>query len=99
MIPAGIPSATTGSRWNPVFASWSGTDVTKETASIIVTDDNCASSEAGVEEAGFAYDSTRKVTYPLISTRLAEVLLFALILLTGMPVPLLPVKLLGSILW
>jgi magnesium-transporting ATPase (P-type) len=49
---------------------------------------------AGVEEGRFAYDNIRKVTYLLISTGLAEVLLFALSLLSGMPIPLLPVQLL-----
>ena len=59
----------------------SGTDVTKETASIIVTDDNFASIEAGVEEGRFAYANIRKVTYLLISTGAAELVLFVLALL------------------
>jgi calcium-translocating P-type ATPase len=75
-------------------AMGSGTDVTKETASIIVTDDNFASIEAGVEEGRFAYDNIRKVTYLLISMGTAEVLLFMMALLTGLPLPLLPVQLL-----
>ncbi len=75
-------------------AMGSGTDVAKETASLIVTDDNFASIEAGVEEGRFAYDNIRKVAYLLISTGLAEVFLFALTLLSGLPIPLLPVQLL-----
>jgi magnesium-transporting ATPase (P-type) len=72
----------------------SGTDVTKDTASLIVTDDNFASIEAGVEEGRFAYDNIRKVTYLLISTGAAEVLLFVLALFFGLPLPLLPVQIL-----
>ncbi len=75
-------------------AMGSGTDVAKETASLIVTDDNFASIEAGVEEGRFAYDNIRKVSYLLIATGLAEVFLFALALLSGLPLPLLPVQLL-----
>lgn len=75
-------------------AMGSGTDVTKDTASLIVTDDNFASIEAGVEEGRFAYDNIRKVTYLLISTGAAEVTLFILALVAGLPLPLLPVQLL-----
>lgn len=75
-------------------AMGSGTDVAKETASLIVTDDNFASIEAGVEEGRFAYDNIRKVSYLLIATGVAEVLLFALTLISGLPLPLLPVQLL-----
>jgi magnesium-transporting ATPase (P-type) len=72
----------------------SGTEVAKEAAEIIVADDNFASIEAGVEEGRFAYDNVRKVTYLLISTGAAEVLLFALALVAGLALPLLPVQIL-----
>jgi magnesium-transporting ATPase (P-type) len=75
-------------------AMGSGSDVTKDTASLIVTDDNFASIEAGVEEGRFAYDNIRKVTYLLISTGAAEVMLLTVALMLGLPIPLLAVQLL-----
>jgi magnesium-transporting ATPase (P-type) len=75
-------------------AMGSGTDVAKDTASLIVTDDDFASIVAGIEEGRYAYDNVRKVVYLLISTGFAEVLLFLLALLIGLPLPLLAVQLL-----
>lgn len=75
-------------------AMGSGTDVAKDTAAIIVTDDNFASIEAGVEEGRFAYDNVRKVTYLLIATGVAEIILFTLAILTALPLPLFAVQLL-----
>ena len=49
---------------------------------------------SGVEEGRIAYDNVRKVIYLLISTGVAEVLLLGTALLTGMPLPLLPVQIL-----
>ncbi len=75
-------------------AMGTGTDVAKETASIIVADDNFASIVAGIEEGRFAYDNIRKVVYLLISTGGAEIVLFTLALLCGLPLPLGAVQLL-----
>ena len=75
-------------------AMGSGTDVAKETASIILADDNFASLVSGIEEGRFAYDNIRKVVYLLISTGGAEVVLFSLSLATGLPIPLGAVQLL-----
>jgi calcium-translocating P-type ATPase len=71
-----------------------GTDVAKEAASIIVSDNNFSSIAAGVEEGRYAYDNLRKIIYLLISTGLAEVIMIMLALLMGLPVPLLAVQLL-----
>ncbi|BBL67296.1 hypothetical protein MchiMG62_04770 [Methanoculleus chikugoensis] len=75
-------------------AMGSGTDVAKDTASLIVTDDDFASIVAGIEEGRYAYDNVRKVVYLLITTGFAEVLLFMLALLIGLPLPLVAVQLL-----
>ncbi len=75
-------------------AMGSGTDVAKDTASLIITDNDFASIVAGIEEGRYAYDNVRKVTYLLVSAGFAEVLLFLLALVVGLPLPLLAVQLL-----
>lgn len=75
-------------------AMGSGTDVAKDTAAIVVTDDNFASIEAGVEEGRIAYDNIRKVTFLLVSCGFAELILFTAAILTGLPMPLMAVQLL-----
>ena len=72
----------------------SGTDVARETADLIITDDKFDSIVAGVEEGRVAYANVRKVIFLLISTGAAELVLFTLALLFGMPLPLLAVQLL-----
>jgi magnesium-transporting ATPase (P-type) len=72
----------------------SGTDVARETADLIITDDDFSSIVAGVEEGRVAYSNVRKVIFLLISTGMAELVLFTLALLSGLPLPLLAVHLL-----
>ena len=71
-----------------------GTDVAKETAELVISDDNFASIVSGIEEGRVAYDNIRKVVFLLISTGLAELVVMGLAVATGMPLPLLPVQIL-----
>jgi len=71
-----------------------GTDVAKESAAIILTDDNFASIVSGIREGRVAYNNIRKIVFMTASTGAAEVALFLLALPFGLPMPLLPVQLL-----
>ncbi|WP_346840100.1 HAD-IC family P-type ATPase [Microbulbifer sp. SAOS-129_SWC] len=71
-----------------------GTEAAKESADLLLTDDNFASVVAGVEEGRIAYQNIRKVIFFLISTGAAEVVLFILTTGFGLPLPLTPVQLL-----
>ena len=75
-------------------AMGSGTDVAKETGTMIITDDNFDSIVAGVEEGRCAYNNIRKVTYLLISCGMAEVLFFVLSIIFGLDMPLVAIQLL-----
>ncbi len=71
-----------------------GTDVAREAADLVISDDNFSSIVGGIEEGRIAYDNIRKVIYLLVSMGAAELLMVLLAVITGLPVPLLPVQLL-----
>ncbi len=76
------------------IAMGSGTDVAKETASMIVTDDNFTSIVSGVKEGRTAYSNIRKITLFLLSCGFAEVCFFLLSIAFGYDIPLLAIQLL-----
>lgn len=76
------------------IAMGSGTDVAKETASMIITNDNFTSIVSGIREGRVAYANIRKITLFLISCGLAEVAFFSLSILFGFDLPLLAIQLL-----
>jgi Ca2+-transporting ATPase len=71
-----------------------GTDVTKEAADMVVTDDNFASIAAAVEEGRGVFDNIRKAVHFLLSCNLSEVLVMLFAALLGLPLPLLPIQIL-----
>jgi magnesium-transporting ATPase (P-type) len=71
-----------------------GSDVARESADLIITDDNFASIVAGIEEGRVVYQNIRKVIFLLISTGAAEIVLFILSMLANLPIPLIAVQLL-----
>lgn len=71
-----------------------GTDVAKQTAEMVLTDDNFASIVSAVEEGRVIYSNIRKFVYFLLSCNIGEVLVIFLSLLFGWPIPLVPVQIL-----
>ncbi len=72
----------------------SGTDVAREAAELVISDDNFSTIVGGIEKGRIAYDNIRKVIFMLISTGAAEVVVVTLAVATGCPLPLTPVQLL-----
>ncbi len=71
-----------------------GTDVSKETADMVLTDDNYASIVAAIEEGRIIYSNIRKFVYYLVSCNIGEILIVLLSMLGGLPLPLRPIQLL-----
>ena len=71
-----------------------GTDVAKNTAELILTDDNFASIVAAVEEGRIIYDNIKKFVFFLLSCNIGEILIVFTSILLNLPVPLLPIQLL-----
>jgi magnesium-transporting ATPase (P-type) len=71
-----------------------GTDVARESAELVLTDDNFASVVNGIEEGRIAYKNIRNVITLLVSTGAAEVVICGLSVLAGLPLALLPAQLL-----
>lgn len=71
-----------------------GTDVAKEAADLIITDDNFSSIVNGIEQGRIVYNNIRKVIALLIATGFSALLLFFLTVLSGLPMPLTAIQLL-----
>ncbi len=71
-----------------------GTDVTKEAAAMVLTDDNFASIVASVEEGRGIFQNIKKYLTYLLSANVGEVLIMFVAGLVAMPLPLVAIHLL-----
>lgn len=76
------------------IAMGSGTDIARETADMIIVDDNFSSIVVGIKEGRVAYANIRKIILFLISCGLAEVIFFCLSIAFNLPMPLIAIQLL-----
>jgi Ca2+-transporting ATPase len=71
-----------------------GTDVAKETADMVLTDDNYVSIVSAVEQGRIIYNNIRKFVFFLLSSNVAEIMVIFLATLAGLPSPLTVIQLL-----
>ena len=71
-----------------------GTDVTREAASLILADDNFSTIVAAVEEGRSIYSNIRKFIRFMLGCNTGEVLTMFLAILGGLPLPLRPIQIL-----
>jgi calcium-translocating P-type ATPase len=72
----------------------SGTDVAREAADMVLADDNFVSIKAAVEEGRVTFDNVRKVTFFLVSTGAASIIMILTALAMGWPLPMVAAQLL-----
>lgn len=71
-----------------------GTDVARDAASIVLTDDHFATIVAAIEEGRHIYDNIRKFILLLLRMNFYELLFFLITSLLGLPLPYLPIHIL-----
>lgn len=71
-----------------------GTEVAKEAAKIVITDDNFATIVHAVEEGRIVYRNLKKLILYLVSTSLTELVVLFTALVAGLPLPLAAVQIL-----
>ncbi len=77
-----------------VAMSQKGTDVTRDTADMVLVDDNFSSIVAAIEQGRVVYDNIRKFVNYLLSANASEVGVIVLAMIAGLPLPLLPLQIL-----
>jgi Ca2+-transporting ATPase len=71
-----------------------GTDVTKEAASLVLRDDNFATIVSAIEEGRNIYENVRKVIRYLLASNVGEILTMFIAMMVGLPLPLVPIQIL-----
>ncbi|MGM9971403.1 MAG: cation-translocating P-type ATPase [Anaeroplasmataceae bacterium] len=71
-----------------------GTDVSKDASDMILADDNFASIKSAVCEGRKIYNNIRKTVYFLLGSNMAEVFTMLLLIIIGLPAPLIAIHLL-----
>ncbi len=77
-----------------VAMGMTGTDVAKEAADMVITDDNFASIVAAVEEGRKIFNNIRNFTAYLLGANVGEILIVLAGVVGGIPLPLLPMQIL-----
>ncbi|HZI93037.1 MAG TPA: cation transporting ATPase C-terminal domain-containing protein, partial [Patescibacteria group bacterium] len=72
----------------------SGTDVAREAADLVLTDDNFSTIVRAMHEGRAIYENLRKVIHFLFSCNLSEILTIFVAIMVGFPSPLLPLQIL-----
>ncbi|MGA9287073.1 MAG: cation-translocating P-type ATPase, partial [Anaerobacillus sp.] len=72
----------------------SGTDVAKESSSLVLSDDNFATIRAAVEEGRNIYENIRKFIRYLLASNVGEILVMLFAILLMLPLPLVPIQIL-----
>ncbi len=71
-----------------------GTEVTKESADLVLADDNFATIVNAVELGRWTYDNIKKYLTYLLQANLVEIIILSFAVLAGFPLPLVPVQIL-----
>jgi len=73
-----------------------GTDITKQSASIVLADDNFKTIAYAVQEGRRIYDNIKKFILYLLSCNAAEIFVMLLAVIIGAPVPFAPIQILWA---
>ncbi|MGG3572036.1 calcium-translocating P-type ATPase, SERCA-type [Bacillus gobiensis] len=71
-----------------------GTDVAKESSSLILVDDNFATIKSAIKEGRNIYENIRKFVRYLLASNVGEILVMLFAMLLALPLPLVPIQIL-----
>ncbi|WP_281279484.1 calcium-translocating P-type ATPase, SERCA-type [Aquibacillus sediminis] len=77
-----------------ISMGYSGTDVAKESSSLILLDDNFATIKSAIKEGRNIYENIRKFIRYLLASNVGEILVMLFAMLLALPLPLVPVQIL-----